>query len=100
MTQQLMTLIQEAESLSVDEQLTLIAHLAQNIQATAGQSDLKTQPDEETEAPRTNKSIWQIAADFSKDLPEEVLARLPHDGAVEHDHYIYGTPKISSDTQT
>src|SRR5207253_2109387 len=26
-------------------------------------------------------------------LPEEVLARLPRDGASQHDHYIYGTPK-------
>ncbi|MGB3295408.1 MAG: hypothetical protein WBB01_20690, partial [Phormidesmis sp.] len=59
----------------------------------------KPKPDEKVEASRANKSIWQIAADFSKDLPEEVLAQLPHDGAVEHDHYIYGTPKISSSAQ-
>jgi predicted DNA-binding antitoxin AbrB/MazE fold protein len=26
-------------------------------------------------------------------LPEEVAARLPTDGASQHDHYIYGTPK-------
>jgi predicted DNA-binding antitoxin AbrB/MazE fold protein len=26
-------------------------------------------------------------------LPEEVVARLPTDGASQHDHYIYGTPK-------
>lgn len=26
-------------------------------------------------------------------LPEEVVARLPSDGASQHDHYIYGTPK-------
>src|SRR5437870_10497354 len=28
-----------------------------------------------------------------KALPEAVLARLPRDGASQHDHYIYGTPK-------
>jgi predicted DNA-binding antitoxin AbrB/MazE fold protein len=28
-----------------------------------------------------------------KALPEEVLARLPRDGASQHDHYTYGTPK-------
>lgn len=38
MTQQLMTLIQEAESLSVEEQLTLIAHLAQNVKAGGGKA--------------------------------------------------------------
>ena len=28
-------------------------------------------------------------------LPPETLDRLPADGAAEHDHYIYGTPKRS-----
>jgi plasmid stability protein len=27
------------------------------------------------------------------DLPEDVRARLPVDGASQHDHYIYGVPK-------
>ena len=99
MTQQLMTIIQEADSLSVEEQLTLIEHLAQNVKAAGGQGKLKIQLTEEAKTPSANKSIWQIAADFSKDLPEEVLAQLPSDGAVEHDHYIYGTPKISDSTQ-
>jgi predicted DNA-binding antitoxin AbrB/MazE fold protein len=26
-------------------------------------------------------------------LPKEVIAKLPADGASQHDHYIYGTPK-------
>jgi hypothetical protein len=26
-------------------------------------------------------------------LPQEVLDQLPSDGAAQHDHYIYGTPK-------
>jgi predicted DNA-binding antitoxin AbrB/MazE fold protein len=26
-------------------------------------------------------------------LPEEVVSKLPTDGASQHDHYIYGTPK-------
>jgi predicted DNA-binding antitoxin AbrB/MazE fold protein len=28
-------------------------------------------------------------------LPSETLDRLPSDGASQHDHYIYGTPKRS-----
>lgn len=47
-------------------------------------------------AAKTGKSIWQIAEDFVKDLPETELAKLPADGAQQHDHYIYGTPKIDS----
>jgi hypothetical protein len=27
------------------------------------------------------------------DIPQEVLDTLPTDGAQQHDHYIYGTPK-------
>ena len=29
----------------------------------------------------------------ARDLPQEVLDRLPTDGAAQHDHYLYGTPK-------
>jgi hypothetical protein len=39
------------------------------------------------------KPLWEIADDLLKDVPQEVLDRLPTDGAVQHDHYIYGTPK-------
>ena len=30
---------------------------------------------------------------LGRDLPPEVLAALPTDGAAQHDHYLYGTPK-------
>lgn len=30
------------------------------------------------------------------DIPASVLDTLPTDGAAEHDHYIYGTPKQGS----
>ena len=39
------------------------------------------------------KPLWEIADDLLKDVPQEVLDRLPTDGAAQHDHYIYGTPK-------
>jgi hypothetical protein len=39
------------------------------------------------------KPIWQQFAEAFKDVPEEELARLPADGAAQHDHYIYGLPK-------
>src|ERR1043165_5996100 len=37
--------------------------------------------------------IWEQFAQAGLALPEKVLAALPSDGASEHDHYIYGTPK-------
>lgn len=32
------------------------------------------------------REIWS-------DMPDEVRAKLPPDGASQHDHYIYGAPK-------
>jgi hypothetical protein len=43
--------------------------------------------------PETRKPIWQIAQDIMADVPPEIIAQLPADGAEQHDHYIYGTPK-------
>jgi hypothetical protein len=44
--------------------------------------------------PETRKPIWQIAQDIMADVPPEIIAQLPTDGAEQHDHYIYGTPKL------
>ena len=38
-------------------------------------------------------SLLAMAERFAAELTEEELAQLPKDGALEHDHYIYGTPK-------
>jgi hypothetical protein len=39
------------------------------------------------------KPIWEMFDEAMRKLPEEELRKLPHDGAEQHDHYIYGTPK-------
>ncbi len=39
------------------------------------------------------KPIWEVAAELRKSVPPEEWAKLPVDGAAQHDHYIYGTPK-------
>jgi len=44
------------------------------------------------ETPGNNIS-GEIAEEFFRDIPEEEIARLPVDGAAQHDHYIYGLPK-------
>lgn len=43
--------------------------------------------------PPRKKHIWEVAAELVAEIPEEDLACLPVDGAAQHDHYIYGTPK-------
>ena len=39
------------------------------------------------------KPIWEIALELANSIPEEDLEALPKDGAVNHDHYLYGTEK-------
>jgi len=42
---------------------------------------------------RPGPSLAERIIARGKSLHEEVLAKLPRDGASQHDHYIYGTPK-------
>jgi uncharacterized protein (DUF433 family) len=45
------------------------------------------------EAKRESRPIWDLILDNMKDVPPEEFARLPKDGASEHDHYLYEHPK-------
>ena len=49
--------------------------------------------DERDEPKRESRPIWDVMLDNMKDVPPEEFARLPKDGASEHDHYLYGHPK-------
>ncbi len=44
-------------------------------------------------APTGRKPIWESLIETSLELPDDELDLLPTDGATQHDHYIYGTPK-------
>ena len=39
------------------------------------------------------RHISEVIRENMRDVPAEDLAKLPRDGATEHDHYIYGLPK-------
>jgi hypothetical protein len=39
------------------------------------------------------RPIWDVMLDNVKDVSPEEFAKLPPDGASEHDHYLYGHPK-------
>jgi predicted RNase H-like HicB family nuclease len=41
----------------------------------------------------TGESILKIVDQLNLNFPEEELEPLPPDGAEEHDHYLYGSPK-------
>jgi len=81
--------IEQAPDSLIEEVLDfLLFKQAQQQQKLSQASPLK---DEET--PLNSKPIWELFEEFTKDIPEDVLAKLPTDGAVQHDHYLYGSPK-------
>jgi len=43
-----------------------------------------------------DKPIWEVIDEIMRDVPEEALRRLPADGAEQHDHYLYGSPRKAS----
>jgi plasmid stability protein len=40
-----------------------------------------------------HRHISEIIRENMSRVPPEIMARMPKDGASEHDHYIYGWPK-------
>ena len=50
---------------------------------------------EQTSAPRQERPIWEVIAEISSEVPEEEWAKLPSDGSLNVDHYLYGAPKKS-----
>ena len=41
----------------------------------------------------SRRSIAEIIVESMKEIPPEVMATMPKDGASQHDRYIYGWPK-------
>jgi hypothetical protein len=39
------------------------------------------------------RHISDVIAEITSEVPIEVFETLPRDGASEHDHYLYGSPK-------
>lgn len=49
--------------------------------------------EEKTPAVQPLRHIADVILENMKDVPPEVMAKMPEDGASQHDHYIYGWPK-------
>ena len=47
-------------------------------------------------AESTRRPISEIFEELSSQIPLEEWAELPQDGAEQHDHYLYGSPKRNS----
>lgn len=74
----------QKEGVSVD---SLLKRLMDDHNAAASQL-----PDSLTRSIPT-KPLAARLREIWADMPDSVRARLPADGAAQHDHYIYGVPK-------
>ena len=45
----------------------------------------------------SGRPLWEIAEEISAQIPAEEWEKLPTDGAEQHDHYLYGSPKRNDD---
>jgi hypothetical protein len=54
---------------------------------------LEQQPSATEPAPKARRPLSARIRDIWANMPAEVRAKLPTDGASQHDHYIYGTPR-------
>jgi hypothetical protein len=52
-----------------------------------------TKPTRNAKPLKPLKPLGQMLADLGKKIPAAEMAKMPRDGAANHDHYIYGTPK-------
>jgi hypothetical protein len=52
---------------------------------------------EVTQEPPPVRPLWEIAEEISSQVPLEEWEKLPADGAEQHDHYLYGSPKKNND---
>lgn len=42
---------------------------------------------------QSDRPIWEEILELAAQVPEEMWEQMPTDGAVQHDHYLYGAPK-------
>jgi hypothetical protein len=77
-----------------DEQTALLRAKAQASGMSAEQYARQLlEHDLESDAKPRRRHISQVIRDNMRDVPPEILATMPKDGASQHDHYIYGWPK-------
>jgi hypothetical protein len=84
-------MIHSAKDLSPDQKLLVESMLGRTIGEDEEIQVVAAVPP--TSLLRPQRHISDVIAEAMRDVPPEVLATLPSDGASEHDHYIYGLPK-------
>jgi hypothetical protein len=55
--------------------------------------EMLCEDEQEPERPKDSRPIWEIIDEISRQAPPGTWDDLPTDGAINHDHYLYGAPK-------
>ncbi|MGI9037150.1 MAG: hypothetical protein ACR2GD_14075 [Pyrinomonadaceae bacterium] len=72
------TIFEKVKILSLDEQKEVLEIVEKKV-SVAQKKD--------------SRPIWEVIAEISSQVPDEEWAKLPADGAENHDRYLYGAPK-------
>jgi len=75
-----------------DERRALLAAQAQ-AQGVSAEQYARQLLEQALTAPTVKRPLSARIREIWADMPDEVRAKLPTDGATQHDHYIYGVPK-------
>ena len=79
-----------------DEQATALQAKAEAEGLSSVEAWIQRLAEQEQAQQPVNRPLQQIAdfiVESMKDVPPEIMATMPADGASQHDHYIYGWPK-------
>ncbi len=85
-------------TLTIPPELEALVEQRANIQGISAERWLYRIVEQELALPEPNdnRPVSEMLREIWADMPPEVRAKLPPDGASEHDHYIYGLPKRNS----
>jgi Arc/MetJ-type ribon-helix-helix transcriptional regulator len=86
----LLTEVQSGHFASVDDAIAEAVRLL--LERAPGEREPESPEAVEPTAP-SHKPIWEVFEEITASIPEEEWAKLPTNGAEQHDHYIYGSPK-------
>ena len=83
---------------SVDEVLDQVFSVLQDSSAKGSvhenqRETISAAPESVANDGGSEQPFWERITERMKRLPPEVFDSLPRDGASEHDHYLYGSPK-------
>jgi hypothetical protein len=57
---------------------------------------MSEQTEAESSLPQDDRPVWERIASMAESLPDDAFEEVPSDGASQHDHYLYGSPKRKS----